>query len=123
CLFITQSLAQRRLDVLERCNLEVDLAAEHDLCRPFGAGVTWIGDRKLEAALGGLVGKHRRFAQEARGEPVGDRGCRDELGEGEPRETVEKSDFIREVVRRQVAQFPKSSQRQLWGMTVGRFET
>ena len=57
------------------------------------------------------IGKHQGLAQEAAGEFRRERRGRDQLRQADPRQAVEARDLLGKVIGRQVARFPKVSQR------------
>ncbi len=105
-LFLAEPLGERSGNVLERGDLDLDLAAQHDLGGPHRGHVGRIGHRELAAAIGGMERKYRGLAQEAAGEFSRQRRRRHQLGQREPRQPVELRHFVSEVVCRQVGQFP-----------------
>jgi hypothetical protein len=109
---IAQPLGERRGDVLERGDLDLDRTAEHDFGRADGGRVARIGKRNAEPLIRRPVGKDRGLAQETSRERRRVRGGGDQLGQTHPRQPVKARHLVGEVVGRQIRQLPQLSQAQ-----------
>ncbi len=102
-----QTLGERRRDVLERGDGDLDRPAEHDFHAFLRRDVVGIADRQAKSVLARRERKDRRFAQEPLGEAPGQRMRAHQLGQRQPRQLKKRGDFLGEVMGRDVARFPQ----------------
>ena len=108
---LAEPLRQHGREILERGDLDVDRAAEHDLGGARGRDVVRIGEHQPGASVRVLIGKHQGLAQETAGELRRQRRRRDQLRQSHTRQAIERGDFGGKVVGREIARLPKVSQR------------
>jgi len=106
-VIVAEPLIERRLDVLERGDLDLHVAAEHDAGGADRGGIARIGDRENRLALRRLKRKHQHLAQEAPGELVRQRRRRQQVGQADARHLEESRDLVGEIIGRKIGQSPQ----------------
>ena len=110
-IVVADARGQNGGDILKRRDRDGHPAAEHDFRGLYRRRVIGIGDGELELPVRRLVGKNHHFAQKAAGKPSHQRRRFHQLRQAHARDGVEPRNLVREVVGRQIGQFPQSSQR------------
>ena len=106
-VFLAETLIEYGGDVLERCHRNLDVAAQHDRRGAHRCGIAGVGDRQHHLAIGRPERKHHHLAQEPPGELFHQRCRRQQVRQRDAGGLEELSDFVGEVIGRQVGQFPQ----------------